>query len=65
MTPKELAAMTIDQRLELKQRLESIRDGDCAKSPYPGGPFPHEDPDNSGLCIHCGTVLDLVEGWDY
>lgn len=65
MTSKELAAMEPVQRLELKQRLEAIRDGYCFESPYPGGPHLHEDPDWSGLCIHCGAVLDLQEGWDY
>lgn len=30
---------------------EGLRNWDCS---YDG----HEDPDNSGMCIHCGAVLD-------
>lgn len=57
LTDVEKASLTPEQK---KSRLEHIRDSACPSSPHGG----HGDPDNSGMCIYCGAILD-IDAFDY
>ena len=45
--------MTPDER---RAYLESVVDGPCPKNANG-----HGDPDNSGQCIYCGCIIDIMD----